>query len=127
MSMSRQKEFSLKKRDEKAKNKQTAKENLSKTPTNQKALVAQLTAKANEDLVQNLEQELYWSFARNDNANALDVMYEGCDDRAEEMRYRVYDLMMAEKIVMLRRGEEINEHAHKLTKAKPPCPSQIII
>ena len=54
-------------------------------------------------------------------------MYEGCDDRAEEMRYRVYDLMMAEKIVMLRRGEEIKEHAHKLTKAKPPCPSQIII
>ena len=35
--------------------------------------------------------------------------------------------MMAEKILMLRRVEEINEHAHKLTKAKPPCPSQIII
>ena len=53
--MSRQKEVALRKRDEKVKNKQTAKENLSKTPTNQKALVAQLTAKANEDLVQNLE------------------------------------------------------------------------
>ena len=58
------------------------KENLSKTPSNQTALAAQLTAKAMEDLVQDLDEKLYWSFARNDNANAFDVMYEGCEDRA---------------------------------------------
>jgi hypothetical protein len=54
-------------------------------------------------------------------------MYEGCEDRAEEMRYRYVDLRMAEKIMMLRRTEEINEHARKLTKAKPPCPAQVIL
>jgi hypothetical protein len=67
------------------------------------------------------------SFARDDDANALDVMYEGCEDRAEEMRFRYVDLRMAEKIMMLRRTEEINEHARKLTKAKPPCPAQVIL
>ena len=54
-------------------------------------------------------------------------MYEGCEDRAEEMKYRNFDLRMAEKIKMLRRTEEINVHAHKLTKAKPPCPAQVIL
>jgi len=54
-----------------------------------------LTAKANEDLVQDLEDEVLRSFARNDNANTLDAMYEGCEDRAEEMKYRYVDLRMA--------------------------------
>jgi hypothetical protein len=54
-------------------------------------------------------------------------MNEGCDDRAEEMRFSYVDLRMAEKIMMLRRTEEINEHARKLTKAKPPCPAQVIL
>ena len=54
-------------------------------------------------------------------------MYEGCEDRAEEMKYRNFDLRMAEKIKMLRRTEEINDHARKLTKAKPPCPAQVIL
>ena len=77
--------------------------------------------------MQDLDEKLYLSFARNDDANTLDVMYEGCEDRAEEMRYRYVDLRMAEKIMMLRRTEEINDHARKLTKAKPPCPSQVIL
>jgi len=77
--------------------------------------------------VQDLDAKLYLSFARDDDANALDAMYEGCEDRAEEMRYRYVDLRMAEKIMMLRRTEEINEHARKLTKAKPPCPAQVIL
>jgi len=38
--MSRQKEVAERKREVKEKSKQTAKENLSKTPSNQKALVA---------------------------------------------------------------------------------------
>ena len=125
--MSRQKEVATRKRDEKAMSKQGAKENLAKTPSNQKALAAQQTAKANEDLVQDSDEKLYWSFARNDDANALDAMYEGCEGRAAEMQYRYVNLRMAEKIKMLRRSEEINEHAHKRTKAKPPCPSQVII
>ena len=70
-----------------------------------------------------MDEKLYWSFARDDDANALDVMYEGCEERAEEMRYRYVDLRMAEKIMMLRRTDKINEHSRKLTKAKPPCPS----
>ena len=43
------------------------------------------------------------------------------------MQYRYVDLRMAEKIKMLWRSDEINEHAHKRAKAKPPCPSQVII
>ena len=53
-------------------------------------------------------------------------MYEGCEDRAEEMKYRYVDLRMASKIKMLRRSEEINEHAYKLKKAKPPWPTTLI-
>ena len=67
--------------------------------------------------MQDLDEKLYWSFARSDDANALDVMYEGCKERAEEMQYRYADLRMAEKILMLRRSDEINEHARKRTKA----------
>ena len=126
-STSRQKEVAARQRDEKAMSKQGAKENLSRTPSNQKALAARQTANANEDLVQDLDEKLYWSFARSDDANALDVMYEGCKERAEEMQYRYADLRMAEKILMLRRSDEINEHARKRTKAKPPCPPQVIV
>ena len=59
MSLSRQKEVATRKRDEKVKSKQTTKENLSKNPNNQRALAAQQTARANEDLVQDLEKKIY--------------------------------------------------------------------
>jgi hypothetical protein len=54
-------------------------------------------------------------------------MYEGCKERADEMQYHYVDLLMAEKIIMLRNLDEFNEHARKRTKAKPPCPSHVII
>ena len=57
--MSRQKEVATRKRDEKAMSKQGAMEKLVKTPSNQKAIAAQQTAKANEDLVQDLDEKLY--------------------------------------------------------------------
>ena len=77
---SRQKEVAVRKRDKKEESKQKLKANLSKTPSGQKALTSQLTAKANEDLVIEENDELLRSFARNDNQAALAAMYEGCED-----------------------------------------------
>ena len=60
MSMSWQRDVASRKRDERALSKQTVKENLSKTPSNKAAPAAQLTAEAKEDLVQDLDEKLYW-------------------------------------------------------------------
>jgi rRNA maturation endonuclease Nob1 len=82
MSMgSRQKEVATRKRDKKAKSKQKNHANLSKTPSGQKALTLQLTAKANEDLLIAEDDELLRNFARSDNQAALAAMYEGCENQ----------------------------------------------
>jgi hypothetical protein len=87
MSMrSRQREVATRKRDKKAQSKQKNQANLSKTPSGQKALTSQLTAKANEDLVIAEDDELLRNFARNDNQAELAAMYEGCDNQKEEMK-----------------------------------------
>jgi hypothetical protein len=129
MSMSsRQKEAAMRKRDEKALSKQKKQVNLSKTPSGQKALTSQLTAKANEDLVVEEDQELLRQFARSENQAALAAMYEGCENQKEEMKYTEVDLLMAHKIKMLRGKAEITEHAQeKFNVAKLAAQKNLVV
>jgi hypothetical protein len=71
--------------------------------------------------------ELLRSFARNDNQAALAVMYEGCDDQQAEMKYTDIDLLMASKIPMLRRKDDVTSHAYDKIKKKLEAEKNLVV
>ena len=84
-------------------------------------MTSHLTAKANEDLVPGVSRLILQQFALEDNQAELEAMYEGCEDRREEMKYTQGHLLMAGKIKMLRNGNDIEANAARLLKERKPA------
>ena len=75
-----------------------------------------------------MSRVLLLSFALEDNQAALAAMYEGCDNRWEEMKYTQGHLLMASKIKMLRRDADIDANSARLMfLRKPACPKELVL